>query len=250
MGNVRLGRNISVATNSWKLGWLLTIPILAFSFTGCSTADKPKTETAPLLVAQSEQAEPAVELPPPELTEVKEAVKRVFKDSVEIDSHRKPIFIEGDFNGDGSRDLAVVIRPALDKLANLNEEFPNWILKDPFSDDEPRIPRLRVAADDTLLAVIHGYGSSGWRDSQATQTFLLKNAVGSGMKAHQAKKLTGANEANKTPYLRGDVIGQVVDGTSGYLYFAGATYSWYDPRTFQAETETGMAHLRRKKNAK
>ena len=98
-----------------------------------------------------------------------------------------PSFIDGDFNGDGSRDLAVVIKPAPNKLADLNEEFPNWILKDPFSSDQPRIPRLRVAADDTLLAVIHGYGPNGWRDSQATQTFLLKNAVGSGMAAFRLR---------------------------------------------------------------
>lgn len=224
----------------------LGVLVLVISLAACSTTEKPKIETAPALVAQTEEVPVATKVPAPETTEVKEAVSRVFKDSVEIDSRRTPVFIDGDFNGDGARDLAVVIRPAPNKLAELNDEFPTWILKDPFSGDEPRIPRLRVAADDTMLAVIHGYGSNGWRDSQATQTYLLKNAVGSGMAAYQPKDLVNANKGKKIPYLRGDVIGQVVDGTAGYLYFAEATYSWYDPRTFHPETKTGLAHLRKK----
>ena len=253
MDSVRASRNISVVIDSDKLLSRFAVLLFSLSFVSCSTADKPKMETAPVLVAQTEglpPATPATNVTPPGISDVKAAVQRVFKDSVMVDSRSTPLFIDGDFNGDGSRDLAVAIRPVPNKLADLNEEFPNWILKDPFSSEEPRIPRLRVAADDTLLAVIHGYGSSGWRDSQATQTFLLKNAVVSGMATHQLKDLSNANKANQTPYLRGDVIGQVVDGTSGYLYFAGSTYSWYDPKTFHRETETGMAHLRRKKNIK
>ena len=220
--------------------------IFALSFAGCSTPEKPKMETAPVLVAQTEEVPAATKVPAPEINEVQQAVRRVFKDCVEVDSGRTPNFIDGDFNGDSSRDLAVVIKPAPNRLADLNGEFPNWILKDPLSDNQPQIPRLRVAANDTLLAVIHGYGSNGWRDPQATQTFLLKNAVGSRMAVSQAEDLTKASKAKRTPYLRGDVIRQVVDGTPGYLYFAGATYSWYDPKTFSPKTETGLAHLRKK----
>jgi hypothetical protein len=237
---------ISAVVDSARLVSGLGVLVFALSLAACSTTEKSKIETAPALVAQTEEVPAATKAPAPETTEVKEAVRRVFKDSVEIDSRRTPVFIDGDFNGDSYRDLAVVIKPAPNKLADLNEEFPTWILKDPFSGDETRIPRLRVAADNTLLAVIHGYGPNGWRDPQATQTFLLKNAVGSGMAANQPKDLAKTNEAKKTPYLRGDVISQVVDGTSGYLYFEGATYSWYDPNTFHPETKTGMAHLRKK----
>ena len=243
---VRAMQVVSASVESTRLVSIGAVLIFVLSLAGCSTAEKPKTESTPVLVAQTEEVPAANQAPAPDLTEVKEAVQRVFKDSVEIDARRTPIFIDGDFNGDNSRDLAVVIKPALNKLAELNEEFPVWILKDPFSDEAPRIPRLRVAADDTLLAVIHGYGSNGWRDPQATQTFLLKNAVGSGMTTYQAKDLISANKAKKTPYLRGDVIAEVVDGAAGYLYFEGATYSWYDPKTFHAEPQTGRAHVRKK----
>jgi hypothetical protein len=250
MANVPAMRVIPAIVNPAKLVRRFAILLLALSFAGCSTTEKPKAETAPEMITQREEVPAATKVQAPEPTEVQQAVKRVFKESVEVDSRRTPFYIDGDFNGDGSRDLAVVIKPAPNKLADLNEEFPNWILKDPLSGEEPRIPRLRVAADDTLLAVIHGYGANGWRDPQATQTFLLKNSVGSGMRAYQAKDLTKANKSKNTPYLRGDVIGQVVDGTSGYLYFAGLTYSWYDPKAFTPETETGMAHLRKKKDTR
>ena len=246
MANIRARRFISTALDSARLvsGWAVSIFLLGLA--GCSTAEKPKIETTPVLVAQSQEVPATTKLPAPETTEVTEAVRRIFKDSVEIDSRRQPVFIDGDFNGDRSRDLAVVVRPVLNRLSDLNEEFPTWILKDPFSSAEPRIPRLRIAADDTLLAVIHGFGLKGWRDSQATQTFVLKNAVGSGMAAYQPKDLVNANKG-KIPYLQGDVIGQVVDGTLGYLYFDRATYSWYDPNTYRPETRTDMAHLRKKK---
>lgn len=209
----------------------------------CTTADKPKTEASPSPVVQSDQPQQISKLPPPEVSKVEEAVKRVFKDSGLMDISRNPNFIAGDFNGDLSQDIAVVLKPAPDKLSDLNEEFSNWIVRDPFATNEKRIPRLRVAANDVLLAVIHGFGSNGWRDPQATQTYLLKNVVGSDFVAHRPKDIAAANEGKKLPQLRGDVIGEVLGGRSGFLYYSGATYSWYDPKTFKGEPEPGTVHM-------
>ena len=247
MGNIRA--NSITPTGICRTKAVCGFAILTFAsgFLSCTTAEKPKTEPAPVAMVQTEQAQPAI-VSPPELNEVKDAVKRVFKDLVEIDSKRKPVFLDGDFNGDNSQDVAVIVTPAPNRLAELNEEFPTWIVKDPLSRNEPQIPRLRVTANDTLLAVIHGFGANGWRDSQATQTFLLKNVVGSGMTTHHRKDLAKPDKSKRTPCLRGDVISQVVAGNAGYLYFAGATYSWYDPKTFQEESEAGIAHMRARKN--
>jgi subtilisin family serine protease len=94
-----------------------------------------------------------------------------------------------------------------------------------------------------LLAVIHGYGDNGWRDSQATQTFLLKNVVGAGMATRQLKEVSAvAKQGQKRPQLQGDVIDEVLGGTSGYLYYSGANYAWYDPKTFKGDPEPGMFH--------
>jgi hypothetical protein len=93
-----------------------------------------------------------------------------------------------------------------------------------------------------MLAVIHGYGANGWRDPQATQTYLLKNAVGSDMKSHPLKEFAAMNQGKKLPRLRGDVVGEMLQGKAGYLYFAGATYAWYDPKTFAGEPEPRRRH--------
>ena len=235
--------HISLLRGSHNLrpGLFLLLALGSIMF-GCSSEKKPLAEAAPpSAVAPSDQAPQMAKLPPPEMNKVEEAVKRVFKDAVVIDNSHPPAFIVADFNGDFYEDLAVVLKPAPDRLAELNEEFPAWILRDPFSRPESRGPRLRIAEDEGLLAIIHGYGEQGWRNPEATQTFLLKNAVASGMEVHRLKEFTAANQGKLQPSLRGDVIGETVDTKPGYLYYAGASYLWYDPKTFKGDSEPGTA---------
>jgi hypothetical protein len=213
----------------------------------CAKSPRPFVEVAPPAnTAQRDRADETqaqIKLLPPTIAEVQDAVKRVFKEAAVLDAGKAPAFVAGDFNGDQSPDLAVILTPVPEKLAELNEDYPNWILRDPFASAEARVPRLKVALSDTLLAVIHGYGSNGWRDSQATQTFLLKNAVGSGLRVRATKEALASSPGKKVPLLRGDVIGEVIGNTPGYLYFAGAGYSWYDPQTFKGdEPVPGMIH--------
>lgn len=222
---------------------LLALVVVSVSLFGCEEAKKPRVEVQPSPTAPPQDQPPQIaKLPPPELNAVEAAVKRIFKDSAQIDTSRKPVFIAGDFNGDLSQDIAVVLKPVPDKLADFNGEYSIWLLRDPLALNDSRIPRLRVAADDVLLAVIHGYGDNGWRDPQATQTFLLKNAVGAGMAMRQAKDVATANQGKKQPQLHGDVIEAMLGGSSGYLYYSGATYRWYDPKMFKGDPEPGMFH--------
>lgn len=228
-------------TQNLSVGLLLLFA-LGSLISGCSSEKKPVAEAPPpVAVMPSDQPQPTTKLPPADLNKVQEAVKRVFKDAVAIDNSHTPAFIVADFNGDLSEDLAVVLKPVPDKLSALNEEYPAWILRDPFGRAESKAPRLRIAADDGLLAIIHGYGEQGWRNPEATQTFLLKHAVASGMEAHRLKEFTTANQGKSLPPLHGDVIGETIDAKPGYLYYAGASYSWYDPKTFKGDTETATA---------
>jgi hypothetical protein len=123
------------------------------------------------------------------------------------------------------------------------------MLRDLAGSAQSHSPRLRVAANDDLLAIIHGFEAQGWRDPQATQTFLLKNAAGSSMKAHSAKDIISA-QRGKVPQLRGDVLGEERGGKSGYLYYAVSNYSWYDPETFAGEPEPSAVHMRPSKQIK
>jgi hypothetical protein len=94
------------------------------------------------------------------------------------------------FNGDGSPDLAVVVKPISERsLLKLNSEYANWIVEDPRRIELPdanravqRLPQPTppplIKPNDVLLLVLHGYGESGWHHPYARQTFLLCNAVG------------------------------------------------------------------------
>jgi hypothetical protein len=196
-------------------------------------------------------------IPPPDTDEVKNTVDRIFKGTVTIDSSRDHYYLVGDFNGDHSQDLAVVVRTAPGMAAKLNDEFAPWILVDPvelarlawrlskqtdIDPDKIRQP-VQIGEGDVLLAVIHGFESNGWRDSQATQTYVLKNAVGDRIDARSRDQLRESKGA-KTPDFRGDVIEQTIGGKSGLLYYNGAKYAWYDPSIYVHGPARLMVHDR------
>ncbi len=89
-----------------RIALALLVVSCCFAF-GCSTGSKPKVEPAPAPIAKVEEPAPQVaKLPSPELHQVQEAVKRVFKEAAVIDSSQRPAFVAGDFNGDLSEDIA------------------------------------------------------------------------------------------------------------------------------------------------
>ena len=214
---------------------------------GCSRTQQAVVETAPPVyqaAPETPNPERLASVAAPNLPEVEAAVKRVFKDVAVVHPDYKSSFLAGDFNGDLSQDLAVVLKPVTEKLAEMNEEYPPWLLRDPRLPHKPREP-LRVEKDEALLAVIHGYGKNDWRDPEATQTFLLKNAVGSGMRVQNGIEFVKNFRGGKKPRPQGDLIGENLKGSDGYLYYNAATYSWYDPKTFNGEAVTpGVFHGR------
>src|SRR5947207_3638371 len=216
--------------------------VLSFFAFGCAGSEKPKVEAAPSPVTVEAKQQQMAKLPPPGLDHVEQAVKRVFKDRAVVDVSQQPSFVAGDFNGDLSQDIAVIVKPGAGKIAEINEEFPPWILRDPFRSTEPGTPPLRIAENETLLAIIHGFGPNGWRDSEANQTYLLKNAVGTGLGFQAGKEFAAANSGKMLPRLHGDLISEIINGAAGYLYYAGPTYSWYDPKPFKGETQGQSIH--------
>jgi hypothetical protein len=208
------------------------------------------------------QPKEMLELPPPKLEEVQEAVKRIFKDAVVIDESRKPSFLVGDFNGDLSQDLAVILEPAEGQLSQLNQEFPNWIAREPLEEMLPKskliahpgaanpLPNpaagqtVRFEQSDVLLAIIHGDGPRGWHDTEATQTHLLRDVVGTNIRILPFKKAVKAYKGTKPfPMIYGDLIEQTLIGQSGFLHFMGGIYGWYDPKNYKPEPVHGSPHL-------
>ena len=224
-----------------------SVPFLAFSLFATLACSRSK----PALV----EAKPAYQPPPvseavvsvpavvaPKLTEVNDAIQRVFKFAAVVDSNFKPGFVAGDFNGDAVQDIAVVITPAPGKSSEMNQEYPPWLLRDALNPTMQRSGVLRVNDNEVLLAIIHGYGPNDWRDPQATQTFLLKNAVGSDLEVFPGKEFVKANKGKRIPPVHGDFIGQRIRGNQGYIYYSVATYGWFDPKTYKGEPTSGVVH--------
>jgi hypothetical protein len=192
---------------------------------------------APAPQPQDRSASEPIVLPPPKLTEVREVIERVYRGAVTVYAKSDKHLIAGDFNGDQSQDIAVMVKPGAGKLADINSDLANWIIVDAqlvttlatkrLMRPTPPAP-VKVKPNDLLLAVIHGYGSTGWRDPQARQTYLLRNAVGSDMKLQPLKTaLNARTDKRKLPRLRGDVVMEKMAGQTGILYWTGAKYAWY-----------------------
>ncbi|HKR14360.1 MAG TPA: rhodanese-like domain-containing protein [Pyrinomonadaceae bacterium] len=217
----------------------------------CSSGKQLAVEQAPIPKSTTEST--PVKLPVAQvarLAEVEDAVKRVFKDAAVLDLTSKPNFVSGDFNGDASQDLAVVLKPAPGKIEAMNEAYAPWLLRDPRSNQNERRPQLHIDQDERILAVIHGNGVNDWRDPEATQTFVLKNVVGSDLRMQNGKDFAAANTGRKLPRPQGDLIVETLQGTPGYLYYAISTYSWYDPKTFKGESQApGVFHKSRPMHA-
>ena len=167
--------------------------------------------------------------PQPTEAELRDAVKRTYEDVVSIDTARPTPFAVGDFNGDNSEDVAVVVKPGKGKLPKLNSEYVNWILEDPRQARSPEQKNHRVrpsiSGNDVLLAVIHGRAGDGWRNAMARQTYLLKNAVGEEFQKQSRQQISTGSKS--LPVLKGDVIREKLDGTSGIIFWTGARYAWH-----------------------
>lgn len=238
--------------NSWnrirvyRCALEVVIAVSAISL-GCS-AGRSKTERSNVNRLQSDQAKsPAnannenisANLTAPTLTEVQAALARIYQDTVTIDVGKSEPVLLGDFNGDGSPDLAVVVRPRGEgSLPKLNSEYANWIVEDPrtviLPDTNKGVQQLpkpgappRIQSNDILLVVMHGYGQSGWHHPYARQTFLLCNSVGENMRARPLREVLRGDRKNIQPQSQGDVIGEKLSGHDGFLYWTNGKYAWH-----------------------
>lgn len=189
--------------------------------TACHSAKVESVSTSAPAPAASTASEPAYTSgPKPGEGELRDVIVRNYENVVTIDNSLATPFLVGDFNGDKSEDIAIVVKPAGAKLRELNSEYVNWILEDPRQASRPKIKR-----DDLLLAVIHGIDREGWRNQMARQTYLLKNAVGNEFTSQSGRELKKDNKA--LPRLRGDVIREKLDGTAGIIFWNGGRYAWH-----------------------
>jgi len=226
---------------------LFFLPVIIWSCAAACSKPQPSAELRPIIGSNS----PAPSFPvlaqatatpdqtnarpgSPEVEEVANAIARVFGKSASVDQNRSPVFLVADFNGDGSQDLAVVTKINDEALGEINNELANWILEDPHevpvpgskTAAPPRQPKaVKAERNDQLLAIIHGVGPQGWRNKEARQTFLLRNAAGLNASLQTADKMR-ESPANSNLTLRGDAISETVKGHRGWIFWTGAKYAW------------------------
>jgi len=183
-----------------------------------------ETQIKPDSTATSHPPNPPPSGSQPTEAEVRAAIQRTYAGAVTLDRANPTPFIVGDFNGDDSEDIAIVVKPRNEKVSELNSEYVNWTLEDP-----QHVQQLErgVKTKDTLLAVIHGREGDGWRNDRATQTYLLRNAVGSEFTTQSINQLRTSGEARALPQLRGDVIREKLNGSAGIIYWNGGKYVWH-----------------------
>jgi len=192
----------------------------------------------------SQELSSAPALPPPTVADVRDAVARIYGDTVQAQLPSSPSYVTGDFNGDDSQDLAVLVRPVPGKLGDLNDAVANWIVEDPeliFVPDPskkvqklpPVLPRSRVRAAEVLLAIVHGLGPQGWRDPAARQSYLLRNAAG-GLMSVRRKEDVLALPAATADHVQifGDLIQSEHVGHPTLLFWTGGHYAWYGKQVF------------------
>ena len=222
------------------LALALAAVMIVAALPGCSNTSSHQARVEkPISLPASQPAAEASQvpkLPPPTQAEVEAAFHRVFGDNLILQTDSGRItFIAGDFNGDQSEDIAILARPAMGKLDDINDEFANWIIQD--ADRAfiappgksvvvpPRQEPPRVSQGEEVLAIIHGYGVSGWRNADARQAYLVKHAAARflGTAPSLSQK---AIRAMHLPYET-DIIKQVRNNKNGFLFWTGSSYAWH-----------------------
>jgi hypothetical protein len=163
---------------------------------------------ARLSVATPDDGQGAATVRPAKGDEASAALDRVFNGALVA---QLTSVATGDFNGDGSPDLAVAATPTALGVGALGDALASWILLDL---DAPRLhprPPVHVAPGDSLVAIIHGRGPAGWRSPDARQAYLLKRPP-AGLEARHA----GTAE----------VIAGSRNGRKGVVRWTGARYAW------------------------
>lgn len=214
---------------------VLSLLAIAAVLCACSSQRKEQAVVQPAQVPTPQiTAQPAGPLPPAKAEDVAQALRRIYGGAVVMASSD---YIQGDFNGDGYRDVAVGVKPAAGSLLALNNELANWTVQDVHRPElfprkgrvyrfPPKPARPVVTAGESLVAVIHGYGPNGWRDEQARQTYLLKNAAGQMQTEARGVFVASVAQGSDRPHIIGDVITESQRGKPGFIFWTGAHYAW------------------------
>jgi hypothetical protein len=190
---------------------------------------RPEELPPPMETLAEPSPTPAPSLPPPTTAEAQRKLDLAFKNTVKLDLGATPALTAGDFNSDGSMDLAAAVRPTRDGLLELNGELPAWLTQDVtlrLDPSRPAPPPVRIQEGQPLLAIVHGIDAAGWRHPDALQGYLLAKARGRDMRPMSIAAAAEASGAKARNPRLGDVLAEIVDGRPGFLVWTSGQYLW------------------------
>jgi hypothetical protein len=164
----------------------------------------------------------------PTASDVEPTLDRLFDRSLVLDQEAHPLFVTGDFTGDSIADLAAAVRPRdPDALRRLNAELPRWRIQDAAAPtDGRRAETPKVAGGERLLAIVHGVEGASWKRPAERPCYLVRNAVGSGMRARPLSGLPPWVRMQVTRSHEGEVIVEERGRSRGLILWTGAAYVW------------------------
>lgn len=206
------------------------------TFAACTKPSQSNATNSPPTNAQPTPVTTPAQLPGTD-ADAKGALQRVYRGAVVAGD--SVTFVTGDFNGDGSEDIAIAVTPVSNMIAQINSEFANWILADPKraavfdpkkrTQSLPETGPVKVQPGEPLLAIVHGNGPNGWRDREATQSYLLKNAAAARMRVVPLKDFPPALKVKENgAKSRADIISGTLSRKAGFLYWATGKYAWQE----------------------
>lgn len=220
------------------LGWSAAIALLVLAGCKLQTGREAWYEKPIPVTTPQPQKSPEASSPPPAPPTTAEAARvlhRVFGDDLVPAQGAGTAFIAGDFNGDNSQDLAMIVRPAPGKLGEINSELANWIIQDadtffiPPSGKHvvavPRLPEAKVKEGEVLLAIVHGYGRQGWRNPDARQGYLVKHAAATFLRLGPSIGEKSIRQMHLP--VRTEIIYELRDNKRGFLFWTGQAYAWH-----------------------
>lgn len=176
--------------------------------------------------------------------DVKSLISTCFSGLLKLDDNTlKPVFVLGDFNGDGRRDLFAPVRLARNVDAK-NRSKPPFTYQQVLDPTSPASAALDLRLGDLaevetwpLFSVVHDIdGAMSNRCSQAGGKYLLLFAMDNGtsrIRVFSRAKLPRGTIGDETedeppPRLRGAAI-LLLDneGSGSALYWDGSRYRWY-----------------------
>ncbi|MEP7341106.1 MAG: hypothetical protein ABI977_25475 [Acidobacteriota bacterium] len=139
-------------------------------------------------------------------------------------------FIEGDFNGDGSQDLAVDGLTTTLTPGTENTVLPNCTFVDlrPMIESQPGQKSLPNKDRPAVVGVIHGEGPIGWRSQNAKDTHWFWVHPVNSIEAQSSVRVFNFIESARSLKLKGDVVRLgMLSGQAGFAYYNGTSYEWH-----------------------